>query len=306
MQRSSHRLTHVDAIEFWSICSANGIVLSREQVAQFERYVEDLLYWNERVNLISRRDTDQIWLHHILHSVSIMFTGQMPKSGRVLDIGTGGGLPGIPLKIINPKFDVTLLDSIAKKVQTVGMIAGHITKHGMRAERERAEELANREKLKGPYDVIVSRATAPLVDLMKWSRPVLKPEGLILTLKGGDLTEEIRQAQTKFKDAEITVIDLHVGGCDWFEREEKRLVRVRWDAPFSAPAAATATVPAETDDNAQARPEAEPAAMPETAGMSETAAAPEAADVPEAAAVPPAASEDTAARPTAENAATMA
>lgn len=214
-----------------TLCSANGIVLSREQVAQFERYVEDLLYWNERVNLISRRDTDQIWLHHMLHSVSIMFTGRMPKSGRVLDIGTGGGLPGIPLKIINPKFDITLLDSIAKKVQTVGMIAGHITKHGLRAVRERAEELANRDKLKGPYDVVVSRATAPLVDLIKWSRPVLKPEGAILTLKGGDLTEEIRQAQTKFKDAEITVIDIHVNGCDWFEREEKRLVSVRWDTP---------------------------------------------------------------------------
>lgn len=285
MQRSSHRLTHVDAIEFWSICSANGIVLSREQVAQFERYVEDLLYWNERVNLISRRDTDQIWLHHILHSVSIMFTGQMPKSGRVLDIGTGGGLPGIPLKIINPKFDVTLLDSIAKKVQTVGMIAGHITKHGMRAERERAEELANRDKLKGPYDVVVSRATAPLVDLMKWSRPVLKPDGVILTLKGGDLTEEIRQAQTKFKDAEITVIDLHVGGCDWFEREEKRLVRVRWDAPLSGPAASTTAVATDRADGIQARPETEPTAMPE------------------ATAVSPATSEDSTVRPAPENAA---
>lgn len=274
----------MDAIEFWSICSANGIVLSREQVAQFERYVEDLLYWNERVNLISRRDTDQIWLHHILHSVSIMFTGQMPKSGRVLDIGTGGGLPGIPLKIINPKFDVTLLDSIAKKVQTVGMIAGHITKHGMRAERERAEELANRDKLKGPYDVVVSRATAPLVDLMKWSRPVLKSDGVILTLKGGDLTEEIRQAQTKFKDAEITVIDLHVGGCDWFEREEKRLVRVRWDAPLSGPAASTTAVATESTDSIQARPETEPTAMPEAAD------------------VPPATSEDPTARPATENA----
>ncbi len=104
---------------------------------QFERYTNDLLYWNEKVNLISRRDTEHIWLHHILHSVAIAFTGELPKSGKVLDIGTGGGLPGIPLKILNPKFDVTLLDSIAKKVQTVGMIAGHITVHGLRAVRER-------------------------------------------------------------------------------------------------------------------------------------------------------------------------
>jgi 16S rRNA (guanine527-N7)-methyltransferase len=218
----------LDSIEFWSVCSANGLVLSREQVEQFERYVNDLLYWNERVNLISRRDIEHVWLRHILHSVSIAFTGELPKSGKVIDIGTGGGLPGIPLKILNPKFDITLLDSIAKKVQTVGMMAGHITMHGLRAVRQRAEELANDPKLRGPYDLVVSRATAPLVDLMKWSRPILKSDGKILTLKGGDLTEEIRQAQTKFKDAEVTVIDLRVRGVDWFEQEEKRLVRVRF------------------------------------------------------------------------------
>lgn len=218
----------MDNIEFWSICSANGLVISREQMEQFERYTNDLLYWNEKVNLISRRDTEHIWLHHILHSVSIAFTGELPKSGKVLDIGTGGGLPGIPLKILNPKFDVTLLDSIAKKVQTVGMMAGHITVHGLRAVRERAEELPNDPKLKGPYDLIVSRATAPLVDLMKWSHPILKKDGKILTLKGGALTEEIRQAQTKFPQAEITVLDINVRGTDWFVQEEKKLVRVRW------------------------------------------------------------------------------
>lgn len=197
-------------------------------MAQFERYVEDLIYWNERVNLISRRDIDNIWVRHILHSVSIAFTGELPKSGTVLDIGTGGGLPGIPLKIINSKFDITLLDSIAKKVQTVGMLASHVTKHGLRAIRNRAEELPNDPKLKGPYDLIVSRATAPLVDLMKWSQPVLKPHGKILTLKGGDLTEEIRQAQTKFPDAEIVVLPIEVRGCEWFTIEEKKLVRVMW------------------------------------------------------------------------------
>src|SRR5690606_25183143 len=111
---------------------------------------------------------------HILHSLSIAITGELPQSGKMLDIGTGGGLPGIPLKIIYPKLDVTLLDSIAKKVQTTGMIASHITKHELRAVRNRAEELPNDPRHKGPYDVIVSRATAPLVDLMKWSQPILK------------------------------------------------------------------------------------------------------------------------------------
>jgi 16S rRNA (guanine(527)-N(7))-methyltransferase RsmG len=153
----------------------------------------------------------------------------------VLDIGTGGGLPGIPLKIVNPKFDITLLDSIAKKVQTVGMLASHITKHGLRAARNRAEELPNDQANRGPYDLIVSRATAPLVDLMKWSKPILKPGGKILTLKGGDLIEEIRQAQRKFPEAEIVVRDLEVRGTEWFAQEQKRLVRVQWPAVAGEP-----------------------------------------------------------------------
>lgn len=204
---------------------------------QIERYAGDLVYWNEKVNLISRRDIEHLWLHHLMHSVSMFFTGELPKSGRVIDIGTGGGLPGIPLKIANPKFDVTLLDSIAKKVQTVGMLASHITKHGLRAARLRAEELANDPKLKGPYDLVVSRATAPLVDLMKWSQPILKPDGRILTLKGGSLIEEIRQAQVKFPTAVIETIDLNVRGTDWFTAEEKKMVKVTWPR-----AAATGTL----------------------------------------------------------------
>jgi 16S rRNA (guanine527-N7)-methyltransferase len=143
-------------------------------------------------------------------------------------------LPGIPLKIAYPKLDITFLDSIAKKVQTVGMLASHITKHGLRAVRNRAEELPNDPKHRGPYDVVVSRATAPLVDLMKWSRPVLKPAGKILTLKGGDLTEEIRQAQTKFRDAQITVVDLAVRGVDWFTEEEKKVVEVTFPSKIIA------------------------------------------------------------------------
>jgi len=220
----------MDATEFWSICSANGLVLSREQMAQFERYADDLAYWNERVNLISRRDIEHVWLRHLLHCTSLAFTGLLPKSGRVLDIGTGGGLPGIPLKIINPKFDITLLDSIAKKVNTAGMMASHITPHGIRAVRQRAEELPNDPKLRGPYDLVVSRATAPLVDLIGWSRPVLRqPGGFILTLKGGDLADEIGQAARKHTAASISVHPLRVLGVNWFEQEEKKVVQVQFN-----------------------------------------------------------------------------
>lgn len=217
----------MDKIEFWSVCATNSLPLTPEQMGQFERYVNDLIYWNERVNLISRKDTDQIWLRHILHSLTPVLLKFIPNAGaKVLDIGTGGGLPGIPLKIAIPKLDITLLDSIAKKVQTTGMLASHITKHGLKAVRNRAEELPNDPISKPPFDYIVSRAVAPLVDLMKWSKPVLKPLAPIITLKGGDLENEIMQAQRKFPEAKIEVHDIKVTGAKWFEEEEKKIVRV--------------------------------------------------------------------------------
>ena len=216
----------MEPVEFWSICSVNGLPLSHEQMDLFLRYAEDLLFWNEKVNLISRRDTEHIWLHHILHSITPLLMNLMPNTGRLLDIGSGGGLPGIPMKIAAPKLDVTLLDSIAKKVRTTGMLASHITKHGLRAIRERSEELANDPTHIGKYDIIVARAVAPLVDLMVWSQPLLKPDGVIIALKGGALTDEIDHARGKFPDAKIEILDITLRGNEWFVQENKRIVRV--------------------------------------------------------------------------------
>lgn len=216
----------MDAVEFWSTCSVNGLVLSNEQMGLYARYVEDLLYWNNQINLISRRDTEHIWLRHILHSITPLIMEAMPRSGKAIDIGTGGGLPGIPLKIAAPKLDMTLLDSIAKKVRTTAMLASHISKHGLQAIRNRAEELVNEPRHVMAYDVVVSRATAPLVDLITWSRPLLKPGAEIVALKGGALTSEVEQAQTKYPDAEISIVDIEIRGVDWFRQENKRIVKV--------------------------------------------------------------------------------
>lgn len=219
----------MDSIEFWSVCASNGLPLSQEQMASFERYANDLLYWNEKVNLISRRDTEQIWLRHLLHSLTPILMKFIPDvKSKILDIGSGGGLPGIPLKIAYPKIEMILLDSIAKKVQTSSMLASHITKFGLKSIRNRAEEMPNDPNSKIKFDFVVSRAVAPLVDLMKWSKPILKPDSPIVTLKGGDLTNEILQAQTKFPLAKIEVFDIEIEGTDWFLTEEKKIVKVNF------------------------------------------------------------------------------
>ncbi|MCB0711065.1 MAG: 16S rRNA (guanine(527)-N(7))-methyltransferase RsmG [Ignavibacteriae bacterium] len=220
----------MDPVEFWSICSVNGVPLSHEQMDQFARYAEDLLYWNDQINLISRRDTPHIWGRHLLHSITPVLMKLLPESGRILDIGTGGGLPGIPIKITLPKLDVTMLDSIAKKARTTAMLASHISEHGLRAIRERAEELVNDPQHVEAYEAVVARAVAPLVDLIGWAKPLLKPQGSIVALKGGALTDEIDHALHKFPEAKIQILDIEIRGTDWFTQENKRIVTVRFDS----------------------------------------------------------------------------
>ncbi len=220
----------MDPVEFWSICSVNSFPLSNEQMEQFTRYAQDLLYWNDQINLISRRDTEHLWDRHLLHSIAPVLMGLIPETGHLLDIGSGGGLPGIPIKIALPKLDVTMLDSIAKKVRTTSMLASHIAKHGLHSIRNRAEELANEERHVNAYDVVIARAVAPLVDLMTWAKPLLKPDGKIVALKGGALTDEMDHAVNRFPDADIRILDIDLRGTDWFAKENKRIVTVQFPA----------------------------------------------------------------------------
>ena len=170
-----------------------------EQISQFEAL--QFLYkdWNEKINVISRKDIENLYLKHILHSLSIAAVFNFVDGTSIIDIGTGGGFPGIPLAIYFPNVQFHLVDSIGKKLKVVNEVAAAIGLKNVTVQHIRAEEIKNRK-----FDFAVSRAVAPLKDLWKWSRPLLrKPEirnqkseirnGLIC-LKGGDLAEEIYQS----------------------------------------------------------------------------------------------------------------
>lgn len=217
-------------VEFWSLCSMNGLILDDEQMERLTRYATDLVHFNEKLNLISRRDTEHVWLRHILHSLTPVLMDLVPDSGRVLDIGSGGGLPGIPIKIARPGLDMVLLDSIAKKVKTTEMLASHVIEHGLVVLRERAEELPKYPEYAAGFDLIIARAVAPLVDLITWARPLLKPDGQMVLLKGGTLIDEMDHAVGKHPDAQITIHDIELVGLDWFAQENKRIVTVRLNA----------------------------------------------------------------------------
>ena len=157
----------------------------------------DVFYheWNAKINVISRKDMEGLYEKHILHSLSIAAVFEFQAGQEIIDIGTGGGFPGIPLAIYFPEVKFHLVDSIAKKLKVVNEVAEGIGLKNVTTQHTRAEEIKNRK-----FDFAVSRAVAPLKELWAWSKPLLKKTtpgehvpGLIC-LKGGDLAVEIQES----------------------------------------------------------------------------------------------------------------
>ncbi|MFN3269245.1 MAG: 16S rRNA (guanine(527)-N(7))-methyltransferase RsmG, partial [Candidatus Kapaibacteriota bacterium] len=190
----------MELTEFWTILSANGIILEVEQLKLIERYVKELTYWNEKVNLVSRKDIQNVLENHILHSLSILKYVDIPKKARCIDVGTGGGLPGIPLKIARPDITMILIDSIAKKVKITEMLAKHTELRNFEAICARAEEFAKDKNNFARFDVVLSRGVGKIATIVAWVKNTLRNNGQIVLLKGGDLTEEINEAKKMFSN----------------------------------------------------------------------------------------------------------
>lgn len=172
---------------------------TQEQAKQFAALKDLYAEWNEKINVISRKDMDNFYLHHVLHSLTIAAKFNFGNM-QVADLGTGGGFPGIPLAIFFPSTQFHLVDSINKKLTIVKEVAKNIGLENVTVQHSRMEEIKNRQ-----FDVIVSRAVAPLKDLWNWSKPIIRknkniPENVangLICLKGGDLTKEIHESGCK-------------------------------------------------------------------------------------------------------------
>lgn len=181
---------------------------SSTQLTQFEKLGPLYQDWNEKINVISRKDIGSLYKKHVLHALSMAASFQFAPGSSLIDIGTGGGFPGIPLAIFFPEVDFLLVDSIAKKLQVVKAIADTIGLRNVQTRHTRAEEIKDRK-----FDYAVSRAVAPLGELWKWSRPLLRVQSAVagnehvpglICLKGGDLNQEIQESGTR-----PHVIDIH-------------------------------------------------------------------------------------------------
>ena len=173
---------------------------SAEQLRQLGALHDLFKTWNEKINVISRKDIDNFYTNHVLHSLAIATQFNFTKNMKVMDLGAGGGFPGIPLAIFFPEAQFTLVDSINKKLKVVQEISSAIGLTNVVVKHTRAEDIKNEK-----FDVVVSRAVAPLKELWQWSKPLITknknvempvPNGLIC-LKGGDLTQEIFESGCK-------------------------------------------------------------------------------------------------------------
>lgn len=167
--------------------------LTEKQIEQFSKMEELYKDWNEKINVISRKDIDELYVKHVLHSLGIAKVMKFKAGSDVLDVGTGGGFPGIPLAILFPEVQFHLVDSIQKKIKVVQEVANALGLENVKAEANRVE------KLKTKYDFIVSRAVTQMPKFVGWVRNKTKqeqknllPNG-ILYLKGGDLSEELKE-----------------------------------------------------------------------------------------------------------------
>ena len=168
---------------------------TEKQIEQFAALEDLYAEWNSKINVISRKDMDGLYLKHVLHSLSIATIIDFKPGTTIIDIGTGGGFPGIPLAIYFPEVQFHLVDSIGKKLKVVEEVKHAIGLNNVTTQHIRAEEIKNRR-----FDFAVSRAVAPMKDVWFWSKPLLKkgddqelPNGL-MCLKGGDLAAEISES----------------------------------------------------------------------------------------------------------------
>jgi len=178
--------------------------LTETQIEKFTRLEELYKDWNSKVNVISRQDIDTLYERHVLHSLGIAKVMQFKSGTSVLDVGTGGGFPGIPLAIMFPDTQFHLVDSIGKKIRVVQEIAGALDLKNVKAEQIRAE------KLEDTYEFVVSRAVTRITPFVGWVRKNISRNSFhslrngILYLKGGDLAEELAELNMKTRTYDLS------------------------------------------------------------------------------------------------------
>lgn len=178
-------------------CEQLNIPLSKQQIEQLEQYAKLLVSWNEKINLTAITDDEGIATKHFLDSLTALQTGLV--TGKVIDVGTGAGFPGLVLKIAKPEIDLTLLDSLNKRINFLKAVGDELGLDGVEYIHARAEDGGRDRAYRGQFDTVVSRAVANLTVLSEWCLPFLRQGGYFLALKGPLADEELKNAERAIK-----------------------------------------------------------------------------------------------------------
>ena len=228
------------------IAGENEVDLTDQRIDKLRFFVINFLLWNKNINLISRNDEANIWNKHILASLSVLFVRNFVRPATILDLGTGGGFPGIPLAICLPDCKFLLIDSIHKKIVAVNDMLSKLDLKNVETVVGRAETEGKKNTLQRQFDYVVARAVGPANDIVRWGSPFLKlsnneiskeqydrsgkktiiPGSLVL-MKGGVLDEEMKTVQTKYRPKSIEIIPLAFRGANAEDVVDKKIVIIQ-------------------------------------------------------------------------------
>lgn len=176
-----------------------GIDLDEDKIEKFRIYKDLLKEWNNKINITAITEDKEIIIKHFLDSITPYILGLFKGEKKVIDIGTGGGFPGLPLKIINQDLDVTLMDSLNKRIRFLQEVLDSLELDKIEAVHGRAEEVSRTKEYREVYDICISRAVASLDTLCEYCIPFVKPGGYFISMKGPDIDEELNQARNSIK-----------------------------------------------------------------------------------------------------------
>ena len=175
-----------------------NIDITDEQLKKFYRYMDLLLEWNEKINLTAITETDEVILKHFIDSMTVF--KYLVESKNIIDVGTGAGFPGIPIAIMNQNKNITLLDSLNKRINFLNEVCSELKINNIKTYHGRAEEFGHNKQHREKYDIAISRAVANMTTLVEYLIPFIKVGGRCICMKGNDIEEELEQAKFAIKE----------------------------------------------------------------------------------------------------------
>ena len=181
---------------FYDLLAEQNLSLTEQQKMQFEHYFQLLVEWNEKINLTAITDKEEVYLKHFYDSIAPILQGLIPNETiKLLDIGAGAGFPSIPMKILYPNLDVTIIDSLNKRINFLQLLAGELGLEGVHFYHGRAEDFAKDKNFRAQFDIVTARAVARMQVLSELTIPFLKVGGKLLALKASNAPEELTDAK---------------------------------------------------------------------------------------------------------------